>query len=168
MRTLRWLIPVSLALASVVAAAYFYFRRDLPRSSLTALRDADQFELLSLSPSMKLSFRPEASLDKFYNHEILGRATITDRSTRQQLANALRTAARDSDGSVAACFNPRHGIRVTRAGQVTDFVICFECSVVHIHRGGKPVAYVPLTRSAEPFFDAALRQARLPLAEKLE
>ena len=64
------------------------------------------------------------------------------------------------------CFNPRHGIRVTRAGQVTDFVICFECRWLRIHRDGKPVASVPIAPSAEPTFDAALQQAGLPLAAK--
>jgi hypothetical protein len=25
------------------------------------------------------------------------------------------------------CFDPRHGIRVTRGGVTVDFVICFQC-----------------------------------------
>jgi hypothetical protein len=163
MRSRRWLIPIALIATTV---AYFHFRRDLPRSSLTALRSAEQFELLSLHPEMTYSPGPHVPLSRFYNHEILGRTTITDPATRQQLVDALRSAARQSDGSIAACFMPRHGIRVTRVGQVTDFVICFECRVVHIHRHGQPTAYVPITRSAEPLFDAALQRAEIPLADK--
>lgn len=36
-----------------------------------------------------------------------------------------------------APFNPRHGIRVTRAEVTTDYLICFECRQVQVWRGGK-------------------------------
>ena len=41
------------------------------------------------------------------------------------------------DGAFAACFNPRHGIRVKAKDAVFDFVICFECNSVAVFRNEK-------------------------------
>ena len=62
-----------------------------------------------------------------------------------------------------ACFSPRHGIRVTRHGRVTDVVICFECRQVRVYRDGHSVASFLTSASPQPVFDDVLRQANVPL-----
>jgi hypothetical protein len=48
-----------------------------------------------------------------------------------------KSDGRADDGSIAACFEPRHGIRAeTEAGSV-DFVICFQCLSMKIYHNGE-------------------------------
>ena len=46
---------------------------------------------------------------------------------KKAILAALRKGVADSDGMVAACFNPRHGIEATYEGKTVELVICFEC-----------------------------------------
>jgi hypothetical protein len=69
----------------------------------------------------------------FHGYDILGRADISDADERRALVRALARSARESDGSIGACFNPRHGLHVEQSGCSVDFVICFECLQVHAH-----------------------------------
>jgi hypothetical protein len=145
----------------IVMGLYFWLnRRDLPRAVADALEGADQYELLSLYPYLSES--------EFHNHRILGRTLISDPSLRRSLNGALRRAARESDGRMMCCFNPRHGIRVTRGGRVTDIVICFECLQVHVYAAdGQSLGQFLISKSQQPAFDAVLRNAGVPLAANL-
>jgi hypothetical protein len=153
---------VSGILATIVfaaAGALAYLRwHGMPQAAWQALHDADQYELLSLYPYLS---KPD-----FYGHEILGRTTITDKAIQERLNQAFQLGVRDSDGRMMACFNPRHGIRVTHGDVVTEFVICFECRQVEVWRGGKKLAFFLTSKSPQPIFDEVLQQAGLPLAPK--
>ncbi len=154
---LRRLIAILLG-AFVLAAAliwglqYHY----MPWGASRALDNAEQFELYSLYPRL--------SEDEFYSHRILGHAPVVDPAMRKQLSDALRKAARESKGEMMACFEPRHGIRVTNHGQVTDFVICFECLQVAVWRDGKQIAYFTISGSQASVFNAAVLKLGLPPA----
>jgi hypothetical protein len=143
------------ALAVVLAWVRWH---GMPWVALRALNSAEQYELLSLQPLL--------SQPDFYGHEILGRVLIKDVATRKKLTSALQWGARQSDGTRMACFNPRHGIRVTRGGVVTDFVICFECRQVEVWRGGKRLASFLTSDWPQPVFDDVLKRAGVPLAPK--
>jgi hypothetical protein len=148
------LIAGAIALAALLLRATF---GGLPGLAHQALVGAVRYELLSLNPHLS---RPD-----FYNHEILGRVAIVDRATRERLNSALAEGARRSDGTVMACFNPRHGIRLTDArGVVTDVVICFECRQVQVMRDGKQIAAFTTDASPQAAFDEVLRGAGVPLA----
>jgi hypothetical protein len=54
--------------------------------------------------------------------------TINDAETRHRLVSSFQRAVAENQGTIAACFNPRHGIRVTRKQKQVEFVICFECT----------------------------------------
>jgi hypothetical protein len=65
----------------------------------------------------------------------------------------------------AACFNLRHGIRVTHNRKTLDFVICFECARVNIYEGESELDGVLIAESAQGavdkvFGDAHIRWAR--------
>ena len=74
---------------------------------------------------------------KFFYYAELGRATLTDPAKIRAVVEAVYGGINDSDGMVAACFNPRHGIHAEVDGKPVDFVICFECLSMHIHVEGE-------------------------------
>src|SRR5690606_3076069 len=90
-------------------------QRDIPAPAHEALAGADEYELLALDPADAANPPP----DHFHGWRVLGRTSITDAATRKKLNDALRAGARAKDISPMACFDPRHGIRVTRDGRIT-------------------------------------------------
>jgi hypothetical protein len=127
--------------------------KDIPPAPLAALQSAETFELFSINP------RTGATESQVQGHEILGRTSVTDPATRTRLIEALRTAARQYDGTAAACFNPRHAIRVTHAGVTTDFLICFECRQAQVFTGSTVTDRFFINNTAQPTFNAVLKSA---------
>ena len=137
--------------------------KDIPSAPLAALQSGETFELFSINPD---NTRVNDDAPQLQGYEIRGRTTITDPATRTRLIEALRTAARQSDGSAYACFDPRHAIRVTHAGVTTDFLICFECRQVEVFNGAASPSWFRIDNSAQPTFDAVLKSANaLPPAQ---
>ncbi len=130
----------------------------MPWAAARALDNAEQYELFSLYPRM--------SEDEFHNHRILGHSPVIDPAMRKRLTDALKKAARDSDGRMMSCFQPRHGLRVTRGAQVTDFVICFECLHLAVWRDGQKIAYFTISDSQAAVFNDAVLSLGLPPAPK--
>jgi hypothetical protein len=148
-------------------------RSKIPDDVNAALEKAESFELFSLDPdeipadSADSSESGPSSAKKdeqrFQIWPALGSTTITDKAQREKLIAALQKGVAENDGMAAACFNPRHGIRVKHAGKVYDVVICFECMsastyVDNVRRKGFLV-----TRTPQPEFDAVLKAANVPL-----
>jgi hypothetical protein len=162
---MRWHFAASLALPALFAAGLAGCDGDkknkMPDDLRAVLESADQFELLSLSPD-RLEEKPK---DGFHGWKVLGKTTVQDAETRKKLVAALQKGVEENTGIAAGCFNPRHGIRVTRDGQATDFVICFECLQVEVYSGETARRGFLVTNSPQPAFDAVLKEAKLPLAE---
>ena len=137
----------------------------LPSVAAVALVNAETYELLSLDPSRQPPDEldaPAPPQDGFHGYRILGRVPIADAAIRQ----ALNTSLQDAVGaSPAACFDPRHGIRVTRNGEATDLVICFECHRVQVWRGEKLIAHWTTDDAPQPLFDRVLREGGVELAK---
>ena len=129
----------------------------IPESAKAVLEQADRFELLSLKPYPFVE-------GGFYRHEILGRTEIVDAKTRTSLIAAFEKGVAENHGDAAMCFNPRHGIHVSRHGKKVDFQICFECLQVQIH--GDVQGRVLVSGSPQPVFDKVLRDAGITLADK--
>jgi hypothetical protein len=151
---------VALLLVGAAVAFWYFGGSNIPPEPLAALRNANTYELLSLEPTEPTPPTP----DEFYSWSVLGRTTITDPETRDELTDALRWGARRNFGTVAGCFWPRHGIRVTRGETTFDFVICFECLQVGVYENGKPSHSFLVTESPQPVFDEVLRKANVQLA----
>ncbi len=97
----------------------------------------DEVELLALHPyPHEASGLPTGPQDDFHSYRILMRASLEPRDQRDELLAKVKQGIRASDGTVAAWFNPRHGLRYTRGDDVVDFVICYECLSVDIHGPG--------------------------------
>lgn len=146
-------------LVVVLVAAALLFFRGMPRDLLAALETAEQFELLSVNPDSEVK-------GDFHGFVVLGTTTIVDRGTRDELISALQSGTRWNDGTVYACFVPRHGIRATRGKVVTDFVICFKCHRVRVYQPGTEPKHFTVSKSPEPVFDRVLTTQKVPLAPK--
>lgn len=144
----------------------------IPASVHELLSSPDTIELLALDPlhvSMHTAEgQPEFAGPQLHGYEILETAELADPLVQGRLLGLIYKGIEDSDGRVAACFNPRHGVRVTHAGQVVEFVICYECLSMHVHA---PAHDTPETRlsvltaqAVEPEVSAIFRNASLTLA----
>src|SRR5262249_56401493 len=88
---------------------------------VTYREKAKELELYSLARSER------GVKDGFHGWKVLGSTTVKDAETVKKLAAAFKKGVEENNGIVAACFNPRHGIRLTHDGKTVDLVICFEC-----------------------------------------
>ena len=154
---------VALTLLALSAAGCRAAGNDLPKDVRAVLDKADRFELLSLDPDR----RKEKSKDNFHGWNVLGLTEVKDAATRKKVVAALYKGIADSDGAVAACFNPRHGIRATHDGKTVELVICYECLSMQSFLG-KERASALTTRSPQKTFDEVLTAAKVPLPPKSE
>ena len=150
---------VSVVVTLVLLCGYSGGCAAAPPGVLRDLEKADEFVLYSLDPRRQA----EEPKDGFHGWLVLGRTQITDAGARKKLVAALEQGVREHDGSIAHCFNPRHGIRATRAGKSVDLVICFECFQVEVFTAGQPDKGFLVSASPQQVFDEALRQADIPL-----
>ncbi|MGH8519744.1 MAG: hypothetical protein ACREUE_20010 [Panacagrimonas sp.] len=135
---------------------------ELPAPLQAALEKGGEFHLFSIRPARVE--KTEGALH-FHGWEVIGRTSIRDEEKRKKLVGAFKTGIEENQGIGAACFRPRHGIRITEQGKVTDFIICFECFQVQVMVDGLPQKAVLVTRTPEPAFNEALKQAKLPLSD---
>jgi hypothetical protein len=125
---------------------------DMSAAVHAVLRDADGPTLYALHPFPHETQGPTfADADRFHDYVVLGQAEV-DAAVAQAVVAEVHRGIADSDGTVAACFNPRHGIRVAGEGGTVDLVICFECLSLTVHHDG--VFEQSLTTTSAP--DAAL------------
>jgi hypothetical protein len=156
----------SLAVAAALLAAAPAARAadvKLPDDAKAALEKADQIELLSIDPS-KGDDKPN---NAFHGYKVLGKTTVKKDDAKTLSAAVLKGVA-DSDGTVAKCFEPRHGVRVVVDDKAYDFVICFQCSQIEVFAGDKKLGVTPTAKTAEPALDKLLKDAGVGLAPKPE
>lgn len=124
----------------------------------------EEFILYSLDGN-KFDLKQENadSDDHFHGFPILGKVDIKDVGRRKQIMDALKSGMSQSDGTVAKCYWPRHGVREVSKGKTVDYVICFECLQLKIHNDGKEKT-VPTTRRPQSVLNKHLKDAKIPLA----
>lgn len=133
----------------------------LPSMAGRALENPSDFELLSIDPDRNNKVKGAG----FRDWAILGKTQIDDRRTREKLVSAFEDGVGKSDGSVALCFNPRHGMRFVHNGSTYEFLICFECSQVQWYIDGERQEDILIADSPKPVFDSVLKRFDLPLAD---
>jgi len=89
----------------------------------------DTVFLYSLDPKRGLSSAVNTE-QVFHGFTILGKAEIAIEDDESAILKSFAQGIRESDGSVADCFNPRHGLRLIIGSSTNDFAICFECLLV--------------------------------------
>jgi hypothetical protein len=133
----------------------------LPAEAVEILTKPDQFELLSLDPAPD---KMDTTKEGFHDYKVLGKTQVKDADTRKELFTSL-TKGMEKVETVAACFNPRHGIRATRDGKTVELVICFECHQLLVFLGPEKPTGLLVNGSPEPAFDKVLKDAGIPKAK---
>jgi hypothetical protein len=137
----------------------------MPADVQTVLDRCDEIELYSLDPARNLD--TEKPKDEFHGWKVLGKTTLKTGDRKAVLA-ALNKGIKDSDGTVAACFNPRHGIKATHDGRTVELVICFECLSMQVNYGDGKTVSLTTTSTPQRAFDEALTDAKVPLPGQAE
>ena len=147
----------------IAIGAIVYWRTRVP-DSLAFLEAAPSWTIYSLDPGREIG--PDFSISPaFHGWKILGQTQVNATKTPALLA-ALRKGIQESDGRVAACFNPRLGIQATRNGHTMDFVVCFQCLSMEVFYDSQRNNGYTITESPAKIFDDVLRDAAIPLAPK--
>ena len=103
-------------------------RTELAVDTLDAIEAAESMELFALHPYPRSEEGTvENGQPSFHGYRILGRSKLDTRDQAAELSRLVLKGIRASDGMVAACFDPRHGIRLTGGGRSIDLLICYEC-----------------------------------------
>jgi hypothetical protein len=155
------IITVGSVIVGHLLAHFLLFRSEyMPSQVEQALDEAQDYELLSLHPRL--------SDGEFHFHRVLGRVKIDDPAIRKQLNDALRRSFRQSEGRSGTYDKPRHGIRVSRSGEIVDLRIDFEGRDVHIYRNNEPDGSFSITDSAQAIFNDVLKKANIPIVGKFD
>lgn len=141
------------------------FGGDVPPREAALLRDAPALELLALDPAPPT---PEQLRDpaRFHGYGVLGRAVVTDPAKRLALLDLLARSGKENDGTAAACFNPRHGVRAEVGGHTAELVICFECLTWKVFGDGTFAANGDTSQTHEPEVSALYRAEGLTIAPR--
>jgi hypothetical protein len=97
-----------------------------------ALSGATSAILYSLEPITD----PNPPGPKLHGFKILGQTKLDQQQTIAAV-KAFRSAISGWDGNIAACFDPRHALRVRKSGQTYDLLICYACHNLYVYRGDK-------------------------------
>ena len=100
------------------------------------LEEPDSAELITLVPFPPISDENPlgAGEEAFHDYKVISRTHVQDAAVTGELLDLIHRGVAASDGTVAACFNPRHGLRLHRGDDVVDLVICFECLSIDLYQ----------------------------------
>lgn len=122
------------ALVLALAACTTSEDRRLPGEADAWLAGATRIEIFALDPMHEALYGTDSpESESLHGYRILGRAVLEDPAKCAELGGLIRRGIRESDGRVAACFNPRHGLRIERDSRELELVICFECLSMHAY-----------------------------------
>ncbi len=148
-------VSLALLLLASVAACSARIGDRLPKTALDVLRSPDSMEILALHPfPHEAEGKPADEESSFHGYRILGRAMVPVAADRTHIVDLVIRGIEESDGTVAACFNPRHGIRARSGDREIDLVICYECLSMLVRGPGLEPASATTTQAPE----AALRE----------
>jgi hypothetical protein len=133
-KKLELVLPKLAALADK-DAEYGAARKKINDLTAELLGTGEGMELFKLNPrSWEGKGMKEEAL--FHAYPILSRAKVEKADERATVVASLKKAVHWERYFEAACFSPRHGLRVTRGKETIDFVICFQCAKMKCFRDG--------------------------------
>jgi hypothetical protein len=158
----RWIIIIGITISAVFLTVCIWLYDSGPFRSLS---EDDQITLYSIDGRPANRDQPPAA-EGFHRVPVLGKIEIQDIAQRRAIIDELRHAYRVRPSQSVRCFIPRHGIRVTRDGATTDFVICFQCySFYGLANSGEKTHYT-ISDVAQPLLNKLLTDAGIALAPK--
>ncbi len=144
--------PLRAVALAVALTAVGCAKKKLPDATRSVLSSATTLNLMSLDPTPTST----AGDGTFHGYPISKQITVTDPKQREAIASAIVDGVNSSGDEVAACFNPRHGLRIMNAGKQHDFVICFECFQIRHYVGSDLQKGLPVTAKPQAVFDRVL------------
>lgn len=150
MRTQRLILPLLLLLVTSCGAPAGPGRApagEMMPEVHAILSNSDGATLYSLHPYLHETDGEEwATHARYHNYVILGQTEV-DAPTADEVLTQVYDGIDASDGRVAACFDPRHGIRVETAEGTIDLVICYSCLSMIVYRDGERAQSLRTTES---------------------
>ncbi|MDH3592342.1 MAG: hypothetical protein OER88_10715, partial [Planctomycetota bacterium] len=168
---LRLLIPLALVAACSKDGVSARVREALPAPALAALQNAESVDLVSLYPNPRgydekeWAARGLDKAQKIDDYAVLGKTTLGD-ADRDTVLGAFYQGIDDSDGTVAACFNPRHALTANHAGKRYDIVICYQCLSMTVYENGERIGQALTTEAPKRTLNATLRAAKVRLPDR--
>ncbi|RUL75945.1 hypothetical protein [Dyella choica] len=134
----------------------------LPPEAQLALHSGGQAVIYSLEPWDD----PEKKVPRLHGFEILGQATLNPAQASSAVA-AFDVAIRGFDNVIAACFDPRHAIRIQANGHTYDFLLCYSCHQLEVYRDDKALGGAGAAGSPKKL-NELLASLHIPLSHSLE
>ena len=149
------------ALISISAAGYLFWLRT--HNQIWNVSSIDSVTLYSVDgyASGKADFEPQENQEMFHGVPVLGKIQL-DNDQQSEVINAMNKGIADGN-SVAACFWPRHAVRIENDGVLTDYLICFHCYRIKRFADGSSDT-ISSTRSPKIVFNKVLSDAGIELA----
>lgn len=150
MRTLVTALAICLLVGCAAVPPEVIVGSDSPASR--EFIGADEITIYSLLPletwnvTMNYPSRSKhlLSLPTFHDFPVLGSFRVSCPAEFSSWASLLSTSFVDRPRTMCD-FMPRHGVRLVRNGDTTDYLMCFTCGdlIVHFH-GGRPTSHRPV------------------------
>jgi hypothetical protein len=141
------------------------FGDELSQEFRDILFQASSIEIVALNPDWPTE-ETRNDPSTLHGYTVRGRSTISDRDLRLELLEALGAGARENNGMVAACFNPRHALIAEYEGKLCEIIICFECLTFQVWDGSERIETVDLSETPRTTFDHIFIDAGLSLAPR--
>jgi hypothetical protein len=155
----QWVVIAGAALLAACVGGWWV----LTRQAAPGLDNPAELTLYSIDGRDRDAGQPPSAGETFHGYPILGKVEVSDPEARAEITAAVRAGMADRSASPAACFWPRHGVRVASAGRSVDYVICFECCQLHIHEGDAQ-QFRTTSRTPQDVLNRHLKAAGVPLA----
>ena len=154
-------IAVPTILIAALIAGFFGLFNHFPSAAIKAIANDSGLIFYSIDPSERPTTIPHAAL--FHEWPILGQTVLNRSQDRETVTDSLRRAARGA-WDMAACFNPRHGIRATDSTGTYDVLLCFECGQAAIYYPDGQTKWIPIHGSSDTL-NQLLTAAHVPIAQ---
>lgn len=93
----------------------------------------------------------------FRGHIVRSSALIDDGREREVLVHALTDGMRETDGTIAPCFEPYFGLTIERGDKKIDIVVCFSCLQAHVYGAYADDGFILANTHADVFIASAKR-----------
>jgi len=159
-KDMKFLIISLLSLATISAVqAADPAQNVLPDEALQVLRAPSSATFYSLEPWE----RPKPEDKTLHGYKILGQTPLEPKQ-EQVVATAFQKAVGDWDGMIAACFDPRHALRISSGGHTYDFLLCYNCHQLYVYKDDKVLASVGAAGSPK-FLNSLLTAAHVAVSQ---
>lgn len=94
---------------------------------------ADRGILYSLEPVVR-----EVGESSFYGFKVLGKIDLNESDLRLSMDEFTKAidSFKGRRGGGSGCFKPRVALRLIKSEKVQDFLLCYECHAIQMHRDG--------------------------------